>query len=170
VKGAALARVALLAPLAATAAAPVRAQEAARQRVGLRAEARVDYLGPDPHAVHAGLGLNVPAGTYLRVTVLGAGGTSWNGERTGGSLRADVLGRFSFDPFRERRWGLSAGGGLSVRYDHITPAGRRWRPLLALLLDLEGPRIGSVAPALQLGLGGGARAGAIIRGAAPDRR
>jgi hypothetical protein len=170
VRGATFARVALLAPAMATAAGPVRAQDAGLARARLRAEARVDYLGADPHAVHAGIGLNVPAGTYLRLTVLGAGGTSWNGERAGGSLRGDILGRFSFDPFRERRWGLSAGGGLSVRYDQIAPARRRWRPFLALVLDLEGRRLGSVAPALQLGLGGGARIGAIVRGAAPDRR
>lgn len=134
-----------------------------------RAEARVDYLGPNPDVVHAGVGVNVPLGTYLRVSVLGAGGASWDDGRTGGSVRGDVIGRFTFDPFRERRWGLSAGGGLSVRYDHVD-AGRGWRPLLALVVDLEGPRSGVVAPALQVGLGGGARVGLIIRGADPNRR
>jgi hypothetical protein len=165
-----IARIALLMLMIAAAAARLRAQEAERPQARLRAEARVDYLGPDPHAVQVGLGVNMPAGTYLRVALIGAGGTSWADGRTGGSLRADVVGRFSFDPFRERRWGLSAGGGLSVRYDQITPEGGRWRPLLALLVDIEGPRIGSVVPALQLGLAGGARVGAIVRGAARDRR
>jgi hypothetical protein len=146
--------------------AAVRAQQPARPQV----EARVDYLGPDPHAVQAGLGVNVPVGTYLRVGLIGAAGTSWHAGRRGGGLRADVIGRFSLDPFRERRWGLSAGGGLSVRYDDVPAGSARWRPLLALVVDLEGPRTGSVAPALQLGLGGGARVGVIIRGAAPGRR
>jgi hypothetical protein len=165
-----IARIALLALMIPAAAAPLCAQEAALPRARPRAEARVDYLGPDPHAVQVGLGVNVPAGTYLRVALIGAGGTSWNDGRTGGSVRADIVGRFSFDPFRERRWGLSAGGGLSVRYDQVTPERGRWRPLLALLVDIEGPRIGSVAPALQLGLAGGTRIGAIVRGAARDRR
>jgi hypothetical protein len=113
--------------------------------------------------------VNVPAGTYLRVDLVGAGGASWDGGRAGGSARADVIGRFLFDPFRERRWGLSAGGGLSVRYDRGN-ASRRWRPLLALIVDLEVPRTGSVAPALQVGLGGGARVGLVIRGVDPNRR
>jgi hypothetical protein len=170
VRGAAIARAALLALMVAPSAASLRAQQAAPPRTRARVEARLDYLGPDPHAVQVGLGVNVPLGTYLRVALIGAGGRSWNDGRTGGSLRADVVGRFSFDPFRERRWGLSAGGGLSVRHDQVTPERSRWQPLLALVVDLEGPRLGSVAPALQLGLGGGARVGAIIRGAAPDRR
>jgi hypothetical protein len=165
VRGGATARVALLAVAIAGAPAPLRAQQIARPRI----EARLDYLGPEPHAVHAGVGLNVPVGTYLRVGLIGAGGTSWNDGRTGTSLRADVIGRFTFDPFRERRWGLSAGAGLSVRHDQVNSERGRTRPLLALVIDLEGPRAGSFAPALQLGLGGGARIGAIVRHAGRGR-
>jgi hypothetical protein len=153
--------------IALAAGPPLRAQGLPRPRP--RAEARVDYLGPSPDAVHAGVGVNLPVGTYLRMNVVGAGGASWDEARTGLSLRADVVGRFIFDPFRERRWGLSAGGGLSVRYDPGN-GDRRWRPLLAVVVDLEGPRNGSAAPALQVGLGGGARVGLIIRGADPNRR
>lgn len=150
--------------------APIRAQESAR-RLPPRPEARIDYLGPNPAAVHAGLGLNVPVGTYLRVGLVGAGGTAWLEGRAEASARADVVGRFTFDPFRERRWGLSAGGGLSARYDRRESDDRaRWRALVALVVDLEGPRLGSVAPALQLGLGGGLRAGVIVRSADPNRR
>ena len=142
----------------------------AQERARPRGEARLDYLGPDPHTVHAGLGLNVPFGTYLRVGVIGAGGASWKDSRAATSARADVVARFSFDPFRERAWALSAGGGLSLRYDEVEPRRERWRPLLALVIDLEGPRTGSVAPAVQLGLGGGARLGVIVRGAGQGRR
>jgi hypothetical protein len=149
-------------------AAPAGAQAVARPRP--YPEARLEYLGPDPHAVHVGLGMNVPVGNYLRVGAIAAGGASWDAGRSGGSARADLIARFSFDPFRERRWGISAGGGLSVRYDRIASERGRWRPLLALVVDLEGPRMGFVAPALQLGLGGGGRVGAIMRRAHTGRR
>jgi hypothetical protein len=151
-------------------ARPARAQNAAGGRRP-RVEARVDYIGPRPHTVHGGAGVNVPVGTYLRVSLIGAGGTSWHDERTAASARADVIGRFAFDPFRERRWGLSAGGGLSVRYDQGASARReRWRALVALIVDLEGPRTSAVAPAIQIGLGGGFRVGLILRAAQSGRR
>lgn len=158
---------AVLALIALAGGAPLPAQGIPRPRP--RAEARVDYLGPNPDVAHAGVGVNVPGGTYLRVSLVAGGGASWQQERMGTSMRADVIGRFLFDPFRERRWGLSAGGGLSVRYDRVN-VGRGWRPLLALVVDLEGPRTGSVVPALQVGLGGGARVGVIVRGADLNRR
>jgi hypothetical protein len=151
-----------------SAAAPARAQAVAGPRPD--PEARIDYLGPDPNTVHIGLGMNVPVGSYLRVGAIAAGGASRRAGRSGASARADLIARFTFDPFRERRWGVSAGGGLSVRYDRIASERGRWRPLLALVVDLEGPRNGSVAPALQIGLGGGGRVGVIVRRARADRR
>jgi hypothetical protein len=151
------------------AATPARAQREVL-RPSPRPEARVDYLGPNPHAAHGGFGLNVPFGTYLRLELVGAGGASWDDGRAGASARADVIGRFSFDPFRERVWGLSAGGGVSARYDERADDRQRWRALIALVVDLEGPLIGGVTPALQVGLGGGARVGFVLRGADPRRR
>jgi hypothetical protein len=165
VRSAAVARAALGAVTVAAAAVPSRAQQTQQAR----SEARVDYLGPSPHALHGGLGMSAPLGTYLRMTLIAAGGTSWADGRSGASFRGDIVGRFSFDPFRERRWGLSAGGGVSLRYDQVR-SGRHWRPLLALVIDLEGPRRGVIAPAIQVGLGGGVRAGAIVRRAAVGRR
>jgi hypothetical protein len=146
------------------------AQETTRAPA-LRPEVRVDYLGPRPHAMQAGLGVNVAAGTYVRLEVVGAGGASWRDGRSSTSARADAIARFALDPFRERRWGLSAGGGLSARYDGDAFDGRRrWRALIAVVLDLEGPHAGGVAPAFQLGLGGGVRAGVVVRGADRGRR
>jgi hypothetical protein len=149
---------------------PARAQSArADQRPLL--EARVDYIGPRPHTAQVGVGVNIPVGIYLRIGAIGAGGTSWHEGLPAASARADVIGRFTFDPLRERGWGLSAGGGLSVRYDDGAKARReRWRGLVTLALDLEGPRRGSVAPAIQVGLGGGARVGVVLRAAQVGRR
>jgi hypothetical protein len=160
----------VLALTALTAAAiPAGAQQRAT-RPQPRPEVRVDYLARSPDAIHAGIGLNVPLGTYVRVELVGAGGPSWNDGRSGASARADVITRFSFDPFLERRWGVSAGGGVSLRYDELSPSDDRWRPLIAIVLDLEGPVTGPVTPALQIGLGGGARVGMVLRAADRFRR
>lgn len=129
----------------------------------VRPEIRVDYVGRNPDALHGGVGLNVPIGTYVRVGLVGGGGPSWTDGRSGASARADLITRFSFDPFRERRWGLSAGGGVSIRYDELSPSDERWRALIAVVLDLEGPLRGPVSPALQVGLGGGTRVGLLLR-------
>ncbi len=153
----------VLAVTALTAAAiPADAQPGVSP-AGPRPEVRVDYLGRNPDAVHVGVGLNVPVGTYVRIELVGAGGPSWDDGRSGASARADVITRFSFDPFRERRWGLSAGGGISMRYDELSPSDDRWRALIAIVLDVEGPMSGTVTPALQVGLGGGARVGVVLR-------
>ncbi|MFN2566075.1 MAG: hypothetical protein ABR499_13850 [Gemmatimonadaceae bacterium] len=163
------ARAAIIALAALIAATPARAQRQTR-RAPPRPEVRVDYLGPNPH-VHAGAGVNVPVGTYLRVGLLGAGGAGWHDGRAFGSARADVIGRFTLDPFREQRWGLSAGGGLSARYDRDASRVRhRWRALVAVVVDLEGPRVGSLASALQAGFGGGARVGLVLRRSDAGRR
>jgi hypothetical protein len=159
-----------VAGLAALAPTEAAGGQRARPRAPSRTEARLDFLGPDPSALHVGVGVNVPAGTYLRLGLVAAGGASRDAGRTAGSARADVVGRFLFDPFRERRWGFSGGGGVSTRYDRAADGRRRWRALVTLLADLEGPRVRSVAPALQLGLGGGFRAGVILRSSGANLR
>lgn len=157
--------------LAALGAASAARAQGEPRRPPARPEARLDYLGGNPHAVHAAAGLNVAVGTYLRVGLVGGGGLSWHDGDSYGSARADVVGRFALDPFRERRWGLSAGGGVSARYDYDpSRLRRRWRAFVAVVVDLEGPRSGPFAPAAQLGLGGGARVGLVLRRADVFRR
>ena len=78
-----------------------------------------------------------------------------------------MIARFLFDPFRQQRWGFSAGGGVSVR----ARDGDRVRPFLVAVLDLEAPRSASgITPAIQLGLGGGVRIGMALRWASPRVR
>jgi hypothetical protein len=126
-------------------------------------EARADVIfGRDP-AVHVGAGAQVPAGYYVRVGIDVAAGVS-AGDRLApsGSAdgRLDLLARFLLDPFRQSRFGLSVGGGLSLR----AMRGDRVRPHLLVALDVEGRRWSSgLVPALQVGLGGGARVGMVLR-------
>lgn len=136
--------------------AATRAQQTAlRPHPELRTDA---ILGTVP-AAQGGVGVVFPMGYYVRLTTTVAGGVSRvDGESVAGG-RGDVLLRFLLDPFRESRWGLSAGGGASVRWEDR----RGWRPFLAVVVDLEGPRSGGVSPAVQVGLGGGARVGLALR-------
>lgn len=128
----------------------------------LQPEARLDGFTGAPRAVHAGLGATAPLGTYVRFGVVAGVGTGAGGV----SGRADLLARFTLDPFRERRWAPYAVGGISSR----SGGDGDTRNALVLLAGLEGPYRRGVAPALELGFGGGFRAGVILRRAFPRRR
>ena len=128
---------------------------------GVAPEVRVDAITARSTTVlQVGGGIQIPAGYYARVGVIGAvGAPVSSGERSVGG-RLDVIARFLFDPFREHAWGLSAGAGISVRAAQHD----RLRPYLATIIDLEGRRsAGGISPAFQLGLGGGVRVGAALR-------
>jgi hypothetical protein len=128
---------------------------------GVKPELRIDVITARSSTVlQAGGGVEIPAGYYARVGIIGAvGALVSSGERSGNG-RLDVIGRFLFDPFREHAWGISAGAGVSLRaaqHDRV-------RPYLATVFDVEGPRGGNgVSPAFQVGLGGGIRVGAALR-------
>lgn len=127
----------------------------------LQPEVRFDGLGPRPYSAEPGVGATYAAGYYARVS-LGAGyalplESSLNGNR----WRADLLVRGTFDPFRQQRWGLSLGAGLSYR---------RSRTYLAVIMDLEGREVRGLLPALQVGVSGGPRVGLVLRRAIRGRR
>lgn len=128
---------------------------------GVKPELRIDVITARSSTVlQAGGGVEIPAGYYARIGVIGAIGAPVSSGERGVSGRLDVIGRFLFDPFREHAWGISAGAGVSVR----AAQGDRVRPYLATVLDVEGPRGDSgFAPAFQVGLGGGLRVGAALR-------
>ena len=116
-------------------------------------ELRFETIGSAYQGV-AGVALHVPMGRYVR---LGIGGT-------GAAIRrADLVARFTFDPYRQMRWGLSAGSGLS--YDMET--GQLY---LAVHGDLEGPRLLDVTPFVSAGLAGGARFALGMRRGFQSRR
>ena len=134
---------------------------AGAQRVPeLSPELRADAIVGRVPSVQAGVGVEIPAGIYMRVGLDGAAGATWRDGATAATGRADAIARFLLDPFREVPIGLSFGGGVSVPIG--APAGSR-SPYLTLVLDIEGKVHHGVAPALQIGLGGGARIGVVLR-------
>ena len=134
---------------------------AQRQRIPVAPEVRLDVLGGRPASVQGAAGVVIPSGYYVRIGVLaGAGATVERDGATRAAGRVDVLARFLIDPFRQSRWGFSAGAGVSLRAD----PGDRVRPHLLAALDVEGRRArGGFTPALQIGLGGGVRGGIGLR-------
>jgi hypothetical protein len=118
----------------------------------VQAEARFEAIGPRPYVYVPAVAFGVRTGRYVRTSI---------GTTLGDPRRIDVLSRFSFDPFRERRLALSVGGGVSVYRDAT---------YLAIVADLEGPTMRRLVPFVQAGLGGGPRFSAGIRQAIRGRR
>ncbi|HUQ46591.1 MAG TPA: hypothetical protein VM033_08085 [Gemmatimonadaceae bacterium] len=136
-------------------------------------ELRADLLAGHHPAAQLGGGVQIPIGYYVRLGLIAAAGVRIDdaSARPAGSRitdgRLDVLARFLLDPFRQTRYGVSLGGGMSLRAE----PGERARPLLLVAMDLEGRRAGNGwVPAVQLGLGGGARLGIILRRGAEGSR
>lgn len=154
-------RICVAAGLAALTLAPLHrgAAQSAIARPAPYLEYRADVITGDGATAHGGAGLTVPIGYYVRLGFIGAAGATWRAEVVHPSARTDVIARFSLDPFREVPVGLSLGGGLSVPYEE----GRRVRPYLTAVIDIEGRRRGAFTPAVQIGLGGGARVGLVLR-------
>jgi hypothetical protein len=133
-----------------------------------QSEARLDAIFSRSAGVEAAYGLSVPVGIYVRsgiVAGIGAG-------RHGVEGRTDFISRFSFDPFRQTRWAPYAGAGLSGRYRSKLDGGAR--AYLMVFLGVEGPlplgELSGWVPALEVGLGGGARVGLILRRGVNARR
>lgn len=129
-------------------------------------EFRADGVFGAGTTVQGGAGVAIPLGVYVRLGVDGAAGATWDHDQTRSSERVDAVARFLLDPFREMPIGLSMGGGASVRYVD----GDRVRPYLVAVVDMEGRRRSGFTPALQVGLGGGARISIILRRSAPQWR
>jgi hypothetical protein len=131
-------------------------------------EGRVDGLFARSSGVEAGLGVSAPAGLYMRIGLAAGLGVGRNGAQG----RTDVLARFSLDPFRQSRWAPYAGGGISGRYRVEEDGGTH--AYLLVFLGVEGPlpvgRTSGWVPAFELGLGGGARVGVILRRGINGRR
>ena len=126
----------------------------------LQPELRLDVLGPRTPSLEPGAGVNVALGYYVRLGFAGGVNVGHRNEFDSSRWRGDVMARFTFDPFRQQRWALSVGGGLTVRR----------RTYLAAIADLEGPERRGFVPAIQVGLSGGLRGAVILRRALKGRR
>jgi hypothetical protein len=147
-------------------AVPAHAQR--QQARGPRPELKIEGTTGRPRALQMIGTVAIPLGNYVRLGLGAGGGVARvdSSSRSIGSARGDVTIRFLLDPYRESRWGLSAGGGLTVRHEE----GYGTRGYLAILLDLEAPPSGRLVHAIQVGLGGGARVGLVVRGTREGRR
>jgi hypothetical protein len=151
-----------------TMAAPAAARSQGVPQQPVQVEGRVDAIVARTTGVEAGLGLSVPSGIYMRtglVAGIGAG-------RHGVEGRTDLISRFSLDPFRQSRWAPYGGAGVSGRYRSKLDGGSH--AYLMILLGVEGPlplgATSGIVPAFELGLGGGARFGVILRRGVNARR
>ena len=126
----------------------------------------MDAIVAETAVVHAGLGVTRALGNYVRLGAVVAAGVALENDARAPSARADIIGRFLFDPLLQHRWGGYAGGGASLRYER----GDQMRPRLLLLLGVEGQPVRGLMPALEVGLGGGVRLGIVLRRAVGDRR
>jgi hypothetical protein len=140
--------------------------EAQQRGALLQPAVRADAFFARIVAFQAGVGVSVPAGTNVRVSLVGAMGGSTEDGRRGVSARVDGVARFLLDPTFATHWVPYAGGGVSLRYDRAP----RWRGVLVVLLGLEGPRRGGVVPFVEAGWGGGVRVGFGFRRALRGRR
>ncbi len=142
--------------------APSAAAQPEKRTSKVAPEVRLDGIIARVSALHLGAGFMMDAGTYVRTGVVAGVGFSRNGL----SGRIDAIARFHFDPFRQSRWGPYGGGGISGRFD----SDEKGRAYLLLLFGLDGPVYSGATPAFELGLGGGARIGVIVRRATAERR
>jgi hypothetical protein len=134
----------------------------------VQSEVRVDGIVARSSGIEAGYGVSIPAGIYVRTGLVGGVGAG----RHGVESRADFISRFSLDPFRQSRWAPYAGAGLSGRFRARADEGAK--AFLLIFLGLEGPlqdgHVSGWVPAVEVGLGGGARIGLILRRAINGRR
>lgn len=130
-------------------------------------EVRIDAIVGRRTGAQLGAGIVLDAGFYARIALLAAGGV----ERASsgalvGTQRVEAVLRFHTDPLRKSNPGVYFGGGLGARRSADT----RTRATVIALIGFEAPYGHHLAPAFELGVGGGARIGIALRRARIDER
>src|SRR6478672_9685917 len=123
-------------------------------------EGRVDAIFSQKPTAQLGLGLSMFGGTYVRTGIVAAIGANQEGV-TG---RTDGFVRFHLDPFRQSRWAPYGGAGISGRYD----AGSRPKAFVLIFAGVDGPVRNGTTTSFEVGLGGGARIGVVLRQAVAE--
>ncbi len=137
----------------------------AQDRPPVRPEVRVDATSARVNRLELSGGAAMPIGSYVRLAFLAGAGIARGNERNGvapqdqPAARADVIARFQLDPFHQSARGLYGGGGVS----YLASKGERGRLYLSLVAGVELRNRGHVAPAFEVGLGGGVRVGFALR-------
>ena len=133
-----------------------------------QSEVRVDGIFARSSAVEAGYGISIPEGIYMRTGLVAGVGVG----RHGIGSRADFISRFTLDPFRQSRWTPYGGAGLSGRFRPLADGGAK--AYLLVFVGVEGPlpagKLSGWVPAVEVGLGGGARVGLVLRRGVNGRR
>jgi hypothetical protein len=132
-------------------------------------EGRIETLISRTTAVHAAVGANAIAGTYMRVAVLGAAGARHIAGAWRPSGRIDIVGRFHVDPHRQFSVGLYVVGGATALLDD----GARTRIRAVVGAGMESRALGSGSGwivGVEGGFGGGGRLAATLRRARRNAR
>jgi hypothetical protein len=163
----AIRRVAVFVFSLAPAAVPIAARAQGEPfKPAVQFETRIDALGGPPAGAQLGIGANVAPDYYLRIGADAAfGAASRNGSAVAAG-RVDVVTRYLLDPLHEFKWGPYAGAGMTALWDQRA----NWRADLLLVLGVEGPVHAGWRPSVELGLGGGARLGIVLRRARSNGR
>ncbi|MFL5581224.1 MAG: hypothetical protein ACJ8AO_12690, partial [Gemmatimonadaceae bacterium] len=139
---------------------PAAAQERASGRTPLGWEVRADGIfAAHEQVAQLGAGVSRALGSYARLTLVAAAGAADAEAAVHPAVRADGFVRITTDPFAEHARAPYVGAGVSARGRPDADP----RVDLLVVLGVDGRPRGAWAPAFELGLGGGARVGLVLR-------
>ena len=122
-------------------------------------ELRLDATSAHVSRLELSAGAVVPIGIYTRLALTAGAGMAREYGLYHTVGRADAIARFELDPLKQHSQGAYLGGGISLLGD----SGPHVRAWLALVAGLELKQRRGWVPALELGLGGGARVAVSLR-------
>jgi hypothetical protein len=137
-----------------------------RGPAGTVPELRLDGTFGTPSHLQVAAGLQFPAGTYLRLALLGGLGQAWEDGEHRSISRLEGQGRFHLDPLREASLGLYGLGGVAVINDDL----EGWDARLVLGAGVELPSTGRLTWAVEAAVAGGLRLSVALRGVRSGRR
>jgi hypothetical protein len=127
-------------------------------------EIRTDAIVARSTAFQLAAGAAIATGDYLWVGAdLGVGVVTGRPLEPSASL--DVTGRLHLDSDGDTQWAPYLVGGMTFRADR----GARGALYLLIALGVHAPARAGIVPALEVGLGGGVRAGIVLRRATGRR-